>query len=590
MVFPDRMRKMKRKALLIFCLVLIVIGASWSLFRPGMFKIHDFIHGVRVTEMHRALSEGQIPVRWTEHFGYGYGMPLFEFYAPLPYYVGALLYGIGIPLVIAVKILFLLSTVGTAIGAYFLGKELFSHKSAGILVAAAYTLAPYRALNLFVRGALSEAWGMMALPWIMYGILVARKKIWLGFYFVVFGCVVLLLSHNLTALIVAPFLILFTLGVILVEALRGASVLSLLKYLAILFGSVLLSLGLTAFYVIPAFLEKQYTQIESTILSGYFDFSLHFLYIRQFFSSSWGFGGSEWGPEDPISFYLGTGQWIAVAVAGASVGWTLVNSIKKRTFFKVVISRNILLSVLIVLITLGGLYMSLQRSIGIWRAIEPLSYIQFPWRYLSVASLGMALTVGIPLLFTKGRAARVYIVGMFCVVLFSSVGYFRPESYYDDASGLYYDNPARVASHMSEILPDYIPVGVEIEDISPPEEPFWFEDEYVPEKVTETLVKRGHERLYRFNRPLTQTVEMSFAIADFPGWTVYADGIAVGHTQSKRGYISAYIPLGTELVGVQFKGTPVRNASDLVSFASVVLFVCLVFVHQRHSFFRKGIV
>lgn len=584
------MTEMKRKALLIFCLAVIILGASWSLFWPGMFKIHDFIHGVRIAEMLRALQEGQIPVRWTEHFGYGYGMPLFEFYAPLPYYVGAFLYGVGIPLVTSVKVLFLLSTVGTAIGSYYLGKELFSHKSAGVLVAAAYTLAPYRALNLFVRGALSEAWGMMAIPWILYGIVRIRKNTWQGFYATLFGCVILLLSHNLTALIVAPFLVVFTLGMAGIDVLNKETTRNVLERLAVLFGGVMLAVGLSAFYVFPAFLEKQFTQIESTILSGYFDFSLHFLYIRQFFSSMWGYGGSEWGPEDPISFYLGTGQWLGVITAAIVVGAGVVTLLKKKSVGTFLTTKKYILSALLVLITAGSLYMSLQRSISIWRAIEPLSYIQFPWRYLSMASMGMAMIVGIPLLFMKGRSARFYIVGMFCILVASSVSYFRPETYLDDASGLYYDNPRRVAEHMSDILPDYIPQGVELESITPPEKKVWCDDECGFDVVGETLVDRGHERLYKFNRPLRETAEMTFAIADYPGWTVYADGIAVEHTQNDAGLITAWIPLGTEFVGVQLTDTPVRSASDAVSFASVIVLLCVVIFEQRKSFFRKGVV
>ena len=73
---------MKRKLLVSLSLLLVIVASSWALLKPGMFDVHDFIHGVRITEMTSALQEGQFPVRWSQNFGYGYGMPLFEFYAP----------------------------------------------------------------------------------------------------------------------------------------------------------------------------------------------------------------------------------------------------------------------------------------------------------------------------------------------------------------------------------------------------------------------------------------------------------------------------------------------------------------------------
>ncbi|NCS98010.1 MAG: hypothetical protein GW762_05455 [Candidatus Pacebacteria bacterium] len=579
---------MKRKILVFFTLCLIILGSSWALLKPGMFKVHDFIHGVRIAEMTRALQEGQFPVRWTENFGFGFGMPLYEFYAPLPYYVGSFFYSNGIPLVTSVKLLFLLCTIGTALGAYQLGKSLFAHKAAGILVSAAYTLAPYRALNLFVRGALSEAWGMMALPWILYGIVESKSNKWRGFYATVFGSVILLLSHNLTALIAAPFIIFFAIGVLLADHFTksGKSEDFILR-IGSLGGAAVLSLGLSAFYVFPAFLEKSYTQIEATILSGYFDFSLHFLYIRQFFSANWGYGGSEWGPGDPISFYLGTGQLIAVVIALGYFAWNSARIIKKKKMGNLVSDKKSFLVVTLFAVTIGALFMSLQRSISIWRGIEILSYIQFPWRYLSVASLGLALLTGVPFLFVKGRQTRMYLVVLYLILQTSTVAYFQPEEQYLDASGLYYDNPTRVAAHMSDILPDYIPLGVNLDGIQPPD--------FTVKCVTiacsmHPLVERGHERLYTIDQKITEPTVIEFAIADYPGWIVFADAVAVAHSQSKSGTILATLPAGTQQVGIQFQGTQVRDVSDIVSLISVVTLAGLYMIQHRASFFRKEVV
>ncbi len=67
----------------IIALILIFLLSSYSFFQTSFFHVHDFTHGARIAEMARALDEGQFPVRWSANFGYGFGMPLFNFYLTL---------------------------------------------------------------------------------------------------------------------------------------------------------------------------------------------------------------------------------------------------------------------------------------------------------------------------------------------------------------------------------------------------------------------------------------------------------------------------------------------------------------------------
>ncbi|HSA83405.1 MAG TPA: hypothetical protein VLF20_00780, partial [Patescibacteria group bacterium] len=73
--------------------LLLVLGLSyWAVapfFLPGFFPMHDDTQVARVFEMHKALIDGQFPVRWVADLGYHYGYPIFNFYAPLAYYIGA---------------------------------------------------------------------------------------------------------------------------------------------------------------------------------------------------------------------------------------------------------------------------------------------------------------------------------------------------------------------------------------------------------------------------------------------------------------------------------------------------------------------
>lgn len=76
-------------------LLIILVATSWSLVRAGLGTGHDLNHQARIYEMAAGLREGDFPVIWSQNFAFGYGMPLFEFYAPLPYYFGAACYLLG---------------------------------------------------------------------------------------------------------------------------------------------------------------------------------------------------------------------------------------------------------------------------------------------------------------------------------------------------------------------------------------------------------------------------------------------------------------------------------------------------------------
>ena len=98
------------------CIVFVLsIFAIRSLFINGYFPMHDDTQVARVVVMAKALSEGQFPVRWVSDLGYGYGYPIFNFYGPLPYYVGGAIHAIGIDSVVATKWMFGIGAVTAAI-------------------------------------------------------------------------------------------------------------------------------------------------------------------------------------------------------------------------------------------------------------------------------------------------------------------------------------------------------------------------------------------------------------------------------------------------------------------------------------------
>ncbi|HSW77149.1 MAG TPA: hypothetical protein VLG50_08890, partial [Candidatus Saccharimonadales bacterium] len=114
--------------------ILVLMLSYWAV-RPlttaGFFPMHDDTQVARVFEMHKSLADGMFPVRWVSDLGYGYGYPIFNFYAPLAYYVGAVFMFVGANALIATKLMIGLGVVLAGIFMYFLAKE-FWGKIGGI--------------------------------------------------------------------------------------------------------------------------------------------------------------------------------------------------------------------------------------------------------------------------------------------------------------------------------------------------------------------------------------------------------------------------------------------------------------------------
>lgn len=571
---------MFKKSLIRYFLLVIFLAASWSLFSPQFFRVHDFTHAGRIAEMSRALSDGHFPVRWVQNFGYGYGMPLFEFYGPLPFYVGAAFYWLGLGAVNSIKILYLLTNIVTLGGGYLLGKRFFG-KSGGLVTAAALTLAPYRAVNLFVRGALNETWAIAFLPWILLGVVKVLHRESRGWLLLTLSLTGLFLSHNITTLLFAPALGVFAAG-------YGTSLflqkhpeffrknrfreLNFLRIIGQLIGSIALAVGLSAFYLFPAFLEKNLTQIESTALNFYFNYRLHFLYIRQFFRPFWGYGGSEWGPVDGISFFLGWGQLLTGAVLLFLLlqqAWKFLQ--KRKIAFTV---RVFTVTCLFGLLTGLSLYMTLLKSQWVWEKVVLLEFVQFPWRWLGIAVVFFALINGSVAWFIRRKMVRGYLALLLVLAMAGgSFWFFRPERYLSDSEEYYYTDPAKIRRELSGILPDYLPAGMNPQPSIIPDG-LIMNEAVLPADSYSVLANRTHEKLIRTS--FAQETLLEFAVADYPGWRVEIDNQRWERQFGPDGNIHLVVPPGDHLVVLRFLDTDIRKYADLTSLVSWAFLFFLV--------------
>ncbi|MCH7952242.1 glycosyltransferase family 39 protein [Patescibacteria group bacterium] len=302
-------------------LTLLVIPALLPLFRSGFFTMHDDQQVVRLFELDRSLAAGQFPARWVGNLGFGYGYPLFIFYPPFVYYLGEVFHLLlNATFIVSIKLVFAFAFFGAAYTMYLWAKEHFG-KTAAIVAAAFYTYVPYHAVDSYVRGALAELTAFVWLPAILWSadrLIKKREKkywIWLGVFLAL-----LMITHNLIFLPFFP-LFLFYVGFLTLRSKNKLHAVRSTLY------AVLLALGLSAFFWLPALMEKKHTLVDSILLSDLANYKLHFVYPTQLWNSLWGYGGSTEGPLDGLSFKIG--KLHIVLSAMAIILWAFITRLKR---------------------------------------------------------------------------------------------------------------------------------------------------------------------------------------------------------------------------------------------------------------------
>lgn len=199
--------------------------------------------------MANALRDHQFPVRILKNFGYGYHYPLFNFYAPLPYYVGAFFNLAGFSVLNATKIMFFIPNLLSIIFMYILAKKITKNTWLSILAAILYIYFPYRAADNYVRGVAGEIYVMMFLPLLVLGVYEilheeVHPRLRLNFLFIA-SLAGIILSHNIYAYIVCLYLAIFCLFYFLYGIFKKETY--IFKNFIRLIASSIFSLLLTAF-------------------------------------------------------------------------------------------------------------------------------------------------------------------------------------------------------------------------------------------------------------------------------------------------------------------------------------------------------
>jgi len=145
-------------------LVAVAVGLWTPLAWMDWFSSHEQARYVlRTLEWASELRVGELYPRWASDFYGGYGSPFFIFCSPAVYAMAALLTS-ACSVFWALKLVVLGGMIASGVGTYALVFGETRERNAAFLAGIAYLVSPYRLLDVYERGDLSEFTAISLLP------------------------------------------------------------------------------------------------------------------------------------------------------------------------------------------------------------------------------------------------------------------------------------------------------------------------------------------------------------------------------------------------------------------------------------------
>jgi len=379
---------------------LAALLATLPLILHGCSCGHDFdFHLQSWLDAAYQLRHGTLYPHWAFSPAWNAGEPRFLFYPPLSWLLGAIL-TLVFPIAATPALFTFIALTAAGFAMHRLASH-FTSSNAALLVATLYLANPYMLFNAFERTAYAE---LLAAAWIPLLILAALRKrptipgiaiplalLWLtnapaavmaSYTFAVLAIIRLLLTKNRYPEASAS-------GLIELPKKRGfspwgmpfreASDLPAKLALTYLAGTTL-GLTLPAFYLIPAAYERRFVQIAMAVIPN--------MRIQDNFL----FGHTADAPHNTV---LHTASLLATTLLALTFATTTALLLKQRIKNSKLKTEQNPLAATLLFVTLLIAFLLIPISTPIWLHLPELSFLQFPWRLLTILSAILTFTIAI---------------------------------------------------------------------------------------------------------------------------------------------------------------------------------------------------
>jgi hypothetical protein len=552
--------------------LLLALFVVVPLLRPGLPATADTpIHFYRTLEFGRSWTSGMLYPRWAPDFAYGYGLPFWNFTPPLPYVLVTAIHALGLSLAASLKLMLIAAAIGYMVGAYLLVRDIFG-PAAGLVAAAAFGLSTFALReSLLYGGNLPQYMAVALFPWLLWSLARAvTAPRWRSILAAALFYAAIILCHQFHALVISPVALGYAIVVWIGHRREWRS-------LTAAAAALLLGLGLSCFFWLPALLERQWTRATESTYLNINPFHAHFLSLRELTTWPPPLDHSAANPWLPFTLYPLVLLLALVGMLALLRHWRHASRLLVGLFFLSVLGATV--------------FLLLPASEGLWYELPFLALAQFPWRLLGVTTLalsalaGAAVTLGQPRRDTNDRGWVPAVVAVI-LILFTTGVYlhpFQPFIHYGPtlADMTRYEVSTRNIGMTT--LGEYVPKWVQkvptdspfVQDLiaGRPVDPFG--EETLPPGASAALTRRQPNG-YAYQIETSTPFSARFRTFFFPGWEARINGrpTEIG-PEAETGFITADLPAGTYVVELKFAETPLRRAANGISIAAFALTVII---------------
>jgi hypothetical protein len=528
----------------LWLVVALSVFAWGPLLTPAyFFNAHDAKHSVFfLVEFDQTFRDGYLWPRWSPDFSFGYGYPLFNLYAPLSFYGAQVLVLTGFGFTAAIKIMYILATIGAGLSMYGFVRRLYG-TDAGLLAAVVYMYVPFHLVEIFVRSAYAEFVALAVIPllfWAFTELVSSPSPRRVALAALAYGA--LALTHHTTFFTYTPLLMIYIIFLLLVWAGFGPKPFVSRALSAGAAGA--LGVGLAGIYLIPLVAELRFVKV--VVALSLFSFVVVLSLSHRY-------------PHRNIAFFF-------------------------------------------IVLTMAAILMMSTAAESIWQVLPIAALVQFPWRLLTVSAFCIAVVSGplvasvrsielIPAALSLRNpdpaAAKIYLLSL--VVILASFAFTRPQ---------YTEIPAWAETPLAVINWDRASIAdrvgmVAVTEEQPHTSPM--EQQYLagePLTTAGIIAGRGTVEIVHhgggsdeISLSAVEPVTVQFYTYDYPGWQVTLDGRPIAYRpEPPFGLITVDVPAGEHTLRLQMGRTLPRTVGGLISGLSLAILIGLFFSPSLRPF------
>ena len=404
-------------------IIVVTIFVSLPLFLTGIegrFGQDLGFHLMRIEGLAAELQNGIFPVKMESLWMEGYGYPVSVYYGDVLLYFPAILRLLGVSVVTSYKIFLSVINLLSCVLAYWGFHVVFRKKDLAFVAMTAYVTATYRMTNLYLRAAVGEYCAMMFLPVVMAAIYLVytedltdrSKRIKTGILLAL-GMTGLIGTHILTTEVTVIVMALvalllwkktFSLPVMRTYVLAVGETIVLNLYFIVPFLHCYLQEDT---YIRHTVSELRRIQQNGITWRRYLDF------FRDPFMEGAGAGERLMVTPGPVLLF-------AFAVA---VGICLKKKDKKIFLYTIITA---------LLLFMASAYFPWDGGAQKFHLLNVMAQIQFPWRYIGIATVFLSLLLGCGIEYLQHLGAKKAVItmvflitGCMCIVF---LGFYRQSS------------------------------------------------------------------------------------------------------------------------------------------------------------------